>query len=452
MDQLTKFLADNPHIRHATRESPDFAELRSAFIIDEKTSPAIIIQPPSAEDVAALVSVVTRNGLPFTVRVGGHDMFGRSQIQDGVTIDLRALSWIEVDTKTQTARLGGGVITMDMLRELQQYHMTTPHAVTPTVGYVGWATYGGYGLLSATYGLGVDQILSAKVVDAEGILREADETMMLGIRGAGGFVGVIVEVTIKIYPSNQILAGAIFYQSDDLPETIRRYNTNYLQLKDTESIPQYLNLYQCISNGPTGQALVILMIWASSDMDEGQKWLSKVSSWAPVAMNTVAPTTVAAFNEVTAGLVPQTTYGSMYTADIHELTPEVLDVIGTHAPLQPNREVLFGAHELRADTPSSGTANTNTTFDTRIPHFLIEIIPMSSSQNTAGAAIEWGQRFYHALMSTDSANILASTYISLTPSERVDKNAIYGSRYETLKMIKGRYDPQNVFKHSLVQF
>jgi FAD/FMN-containing dehydrogenase len=73
-----------------------------------------------------------------------------------------------------------------------------------SVGYVGWATLGGYGPFSSSHGLGVDQILSAKLVNAKGELVEASEELLQAIRGAGGSFGVIVELTIKVYPLKEV--------------------------------------------------------------------------------------------------------------------------------------------------------------------------------------------------------------------------------------------------------
>lgn len=203
MDQLVPFLADKG-IHYATPQSPDYHDLCTGFIINATPSPAIIVRPRSAEDVAAVIPVLVEHNITFTIRTGGQDVFGRSQIQGGVTIDMREIAYIHVDKESQTARLGGGVIVMDMLKELQKYGMTTPHGACPSVGYVGWATHGGYGLLSATYGLGVDQIVGATMVGANGSIREADATMLTGLRGGGGSLGVIVEIRIKVYPLNKV--------------------------------------------------------------------------------------------------------------------------------------------------------------------------------------------------------------------------------------------------------
>jgi FAD/FMN-containing dehydrogenase len=164
----------------------------------------MIVRPRSAEDVASVVTVLKANELPFSVRVGGHDMFGRSQVHDAITLDLREIAYVDVNAETQTARIGGGVLAMEVVKELQRHGMVVPHPVTPGVGFVGWATHGGYGVLSAQYGFGVDQILQARLVDSQAVIRDADEDMLTAIRGGGGCLGIIVELTIKVYPLNQV--------------------------------------------------------------------------------------------------------------------------------------------------------------------------------------------------------------------------------------------------------
>lgn len=204
MDQLIHFLSENSHIRHATPESPDFVELREQFVIQETRSPGIIVRPHDIDDIASLIKVLTKNNLPFNVRGGGHDMFGRSVVQDGVSIDMRDISHVYVDEASHTARVGGGVINIDLHRELDKHKMTTAHAVTPTVGFTGWAIHGGYGLLSTKYGLGSDQILGARVVDGQGNIVDADETLLTAIRGGGGSVAIIYELLIKLYHSEKV--------------------------------------------------------------------------------------------------------------------------------------------------------------------------------------------------------------------------------------------------------
>jgi FAD/FMN-containing dehydrogenase len=226
MEQLNDFLSKNTHIHYANPQSPDYAELRPGFVLNVDEVPALIVRPRSAEDIARLLTVLTANNLPFSVRGGGHDMYGRSQIHGGITIDMREISHVEVDRENLTAQVGGGVIIMSLLKALDAHGVTTPHGITPTVGYTGWAIHGGYGLLSATCGMGADQILGAKVIDAKGRIIDADETMLTGIRGGGGGFGIIYELKIKVYAMDQVgfskdLGG---YEPDEHEGTSRSHH------------------------------------------------------------------------------------------------------------------------------------------------------------------------------------------------------------------------------------
>ncbi|KAJ5313094.1 hypothetical protein PENANT_c018G05250 [Penicillium antarcticum] len=448
MDELTNFLAQTPRIHYATPSSPDYDTLRPGYVLDHAKIPAMIVRPRSADDVAALVTVLKANGLPFSVRVGGHDMFGRSQVHEAITIDLREIAYVHVDPETHTARLGGGVLFMEVLKELKQHGMVVPHPVIPGVGFVGWATHGGYGLLSAQYGFGVDQILQARLVDSQAMIRDADEDMLTAIRGGGGSLGIIVELTIKVYPLAQVLAGVITYESSDISTTITRYNDAWRQQK--EGIPSSLSLFQCIGNTPTGKRFSVLFVWASTDIESGKIWLSKVSSWTPVAVSTVAPTDMMAFNEGAQRICHAHAYGLCLTLNLRQLTAEIVAVISKFAALKPSDpSTMFAIHELRACTPQPIRKNV---WDTRSPHFVVEILPTVLDADRLNEALEWAHNFYDEMMGTKSSNILPSTYLPLTEPKKVDMKTMYGNKYETLERIKQEYDPDNVFKHTLVQF
>lgn len=231
--------------------------------------------------------------------------------------------------------------------------------------------------------------------------------------------------------------------------SVRQFNKKYQQQK-AEGVPSALNLYQSVANGPEGKSLAALFVWASEDLEEGRAWLSKVCSWAPLATNTVATTVIADFAEYTAALLPKSTYGSIFAVNVNDLTSEILEIISNHTALQPSTPpILFGIHELRAEAPQSPAGSV---FNTRFPHFLIEIVPMTESVETLDGVLSWGQNFHAALMKTNPENINKVAYLPLTKSQDTDFEVVYGSQFETLKKLKENYDPLNVFKHSLVQF
>jgi FAD/FMN-containing dehydrogenase len=188
-------LEDVPWIETASAE---YESKRKTYNLDNTSSPSAIACPRHAQDVAALVRYAIESNLPITVRSGGHDIFGRSIVQSALCIDMRAIDFVEIAPDRKSAKIGGGILTGKLIEVLSKEGLATPFGSVPSVGYFGWASLGGYGALSGQWGLGVDQIIGAEVVDANGEVIQADEEMLKGIRGAGGNFGIVVGLQIKL--------------------------------------------------------------------------------------------------------------------------------------------------------------------------------------------------------------------------------------------------------------
>ena len=52
--------------------------------------------------------------------------------------------------------------------------------------------------------MGVDQIIGATIINCEGKIVKADEDMLQVIRGGGGTLGVIGEMTVKVYALDKV--------------------------------------------------------------------------------------------------------------------------------------------------------------------------------------------------------------------------------------------------------
>lgn len=204
MDALKSFQETHPDIKILYPDTPGYADARVIYSAKSKAVPLAIAKPQTAAEVAQLVSLAAANGIELVVRTGGNDMHARSMLPGALVLDMRALDSVVVDKATSTAVVGGGVLQGKVAEVLAGQGFITPTGTIPWVGYVGWATLGGYGPWAGTYGLGVDQIVAAKVVNSKGEIVDADDGMLSGIRGAGGNFGVILELTIKIYPFDKV--------------------------------------------------------------------------------------------------------------------------------------------------------------------------------------------------------------------------------------------------------
>lgn len=201
---LAAELTKKHNITTLTPSSPEWLDARAGYIIDNPAKPVGVARPTIAEEVSTIVKAAGSHGVKLSVRVGGHDVAARSIADGCLVVDLREIKSIKISEDKQMATIGGGVLIGDIIKTLTPHNLVTPFGYFPTIGYAGWAMMGGYGWLASRFGLGVDQILRARVVTARGDIIEADRELLKGIRGAGGNFGVIVELSIKIYPLEKV--------------------------------------------------------------------------------------------------------------------------------------------------------------------------------------------------------------------------------------------------------
>ena len=77
--------------------TPPYAEAIRLWNGAVDRRPAMVVQPASTAEVAAAVQYARANGLPISVRGGGHDWAGRSLVDKGLVIDLSRMTRVDVD-------------------------------------------------------------------------------------------------------------------------------------------------------------------------------------------------------------------------------------------------------------------------------------------------------------------------------------------------------------------
>lgn len=126
--------------------------------------------------------------------------------RDGLLIRTSLLKDRTLDNSTNIATLGAGVTFSEFYHDFRDYYTATSYY--PTDSVVGWLLNGGgYGPFGNNVGLGLDNIVWARVVSANGTkLIASDEgeqnaALMWALRGGGGNVfGVVTSIGIKVYP------------------------------------------------------------------------------------------------------------------------------------------------------------------------------------------------------------------------------------------------------------
>ncbi|KAK4151547.1 6-hydroxy-D-nicotine oxidase [Chaetomidium leptoderma] len=169
--------------------------------------PSLIVIPTTESDVAQTIRHANAHNLPFLATTGGHGTTTRLSTfprnDGGVLIYLRNLTKFELAPDGQTAVLGGGLLTGEVVRALWRAGKQTTTGICSCVSFVGPALGGGHGFLQGRFGLVADQVLGGRVVLGDGevvdLLDTDREDLFWGLRGAGHNFGVVSQLTVRVY-------------------------------------------------------------------------------------------------------------------------------------------------------------------------------------------------------------------------------------------------------------
>lgn len=177
--------------------------------------PAMIIYCAVESDVAIALQLSKSSKFPLAVRSGGHCTAGFSA-GSGVLIDVSALSDVCVHPESLTVTAGCGTKFGKLNACLEPYGLHVPGGECDDVCVGGYVQGGGYGFTSVTYGMNCDNVLSMRVMLANGGIVTATPTVNSDLwwamrGGTGGNFGVLLKVTYQLRPRGQVFGWAIIW-------------------------------------------------------------------------------------------------------------------------------------------------------------------------------------------------------------------------------------------------
>ncbi|XP_020207218.1 berberine bridge enzyme-like 21 [Cajanus cajan] len=170
--------------------------------------PLLIVTPFSEHQVQATVVCAKSIGLQLKIRSGGHDFEGASYVSQVpfAILDMFNFQNVNVDVQNEVAVIQAGASLGQVyyrIWEKSEVHAFAAGAC-PTIGVGGHLSGGGYGNIIRKYGLTIDHVVDAKIVDVRGRILDKEamgEDLFWAIRGGGGAsFGVILSYTVKLVP------------------------------------------------------------------------------------------------------------------------------------------------------------------------------------------------------------------------------------------------------------
>ncbi len=169
-----------------------------------QSRPKLMVEPKSAEDVAAVIRFARERGIPVTSRGSAHSQSNLAVSDGGILLHMPSLGRVlSVDPEALTADVEGGALWGDVVKHLHPMGLAPPvltNNLDVTVG--GTLSIAGIGVASFRHGTQGDQVAELDVVTGTGELatcspdRNAD-LFWAAIAGLGQ-VGIIVRARLKL--------------------------------------------------------------------------------------------------------------------------------------------------------------------------------------------------------------------------------------------------------------
>jgi FAD/FMN-containing dehydrogenase len=412
--------------------------------------PALIARPQSARDVAAAIRYASAEGLLVAVRAGGHSMPGHSVCDDGIVIDLRALSDVRVDPDARRATVGGGTLLGEVDRATQEHGLVLPAGVVSHTGAGGLTLGGGVGRLMRRYGLTIDSLRSAEVVTADGqILRASPDEradLFWALRGGGGNFGVVTEFEFGLHELSELLILATFHplaQARTVIERGRREMADPMA-RDELLWTSFLRRGNDVPWMPAelvGQHGIMSLVEWSGDPAEGRPVLARIREELRPAASDLSVVPFLFMQTVTDDLFAHglRTYIKAGFAD--DLLGGLIDALleraaSIRSPISQVELLALGGAIARVDSGA-------TAFGFRQARWLINIPATWRDAGDDEREIAWARATYAAV----KPFLSEGTYVNFMGDDEDDTTAdAYGQILERLRQVKAVYDPDNVFR------
>ena len=415
--------------------------------------PALVARCTGTVDVVQAVSFARQHGLLNSVRGGGHNIAGLAVCDGGLMIDMSLLRGVWVDPQGRTCRAQAGCTLGDVDRETQAHGLATVLGFVSPTGIAGLTVGGGFGYLTRQFGWTCDNVISMEVVTAEGrIVRAAadeNEDLFWALCGGSGNFGIVTSFEYRLFPVGpEILGGAIAWIGEDSQKVLEAYRDF------SAKAPRELTSVAVLRTAPPapwlpkevhGKPIVAIFVCHTGPIEEGEALLALLRAVGQPVADIVTRRPYTQMQSLLDATQPN---GRRYYWKSHYLPgvdSRAIDVAVKHARQfkSPHSAILFfqieGAlGELPVDHSPAGN---------RDAAYVMNIAGSWESPEDDEANIRWARDCFEDARPCSTGGVYINFLNADEGRDRIE--AAYGmSNLTRLAKLKGKYDPQGLFRHT----
>ena len=411
--------------------------------------PGLIVECGAEDDVAHAVRFAGDHGVLLSVYGAGHNLAGNAVSDGGVMISFRNMNGVQVDHAARTARVQPGATLGDLDAATQAHGLAVPTGINSTTGIAGLTLGGGFGWLSRKHGMSIDNLISARVVTADGNLVVASDSensdLFWAIRGGGGNFGVVTSFEFHAHPVGpEILSGLIVHPFADAGSVLRACRDFQ------ESAPDEVTVWTVMRKAPPlpflpeevhGTEVLVLAAMYAGDMSDGEAALAPLRGIGNPIADVIGPHLFVGWQQAFDPLLTPGVRNYWKTHDFLELSDEVIDLALEYVATlpDPQSEVFFAqVGGAQSRVPDDATA-----YQGRSAAYVMNVHGRWSDASQDETCIAWCRDLWNA-MAPHSTGEAYVNFMTEDDGGRVE--SAYGSSYARLVELKNRYDPGNLFR------
>ncbi|KAL8626231.1 hypothetical protein Q9189_008083 [Teloschistes chrysophthalmus] len=202
---------------------------------EQNLSPNCILSPQNTEDVSKAIKILSR-----------YNTAGSANIDNGVTIDMRSIKAVKVNSSGKTVSIGAGARWSDVYRVLDAIGLGAAGGRIADVGVGGLITGGGMSYFAPKYGFVCDQVENFQVVLASGEVVNANAVdnpdLWSALKGGSNNFGVVTRFDLRTFPQGKIWGGTIYNTIDTVPAQVKAFAT-FNNATDYDTNAAMINTY-----------------------------------------------------------------------------------------------------------------------------------------------------------------------------------------------------------------
>lgn len=403
--------------------------------------PAVVVRCGDVEEVVKAVQVGRDSGLPLAIRGGAHSAAGFSTCDGGVVIDLGRMKGIQVDPERRVATAGPGVLWRELDRETQRFDLATPGGIVSNTGIAGLTLGGGLGWLMGSHGLTADNLLGVELVTAEGQVIRVDsdshQDLFWALRGGGGNFGVVTRFDYQLHPHGPtVLGGLVVWPIAEGREVLEHYR------EYSAALPDEAEAFAAVLTVPEVGPAVAIITGYNGDPAEGAKVCAAAAAVGHPVANTIGPMThvdrQAMLDSGNAEHGPRRYWKSGYGDTLSDEMIRYLLEAGRSFPSIECSMLVMRIHGAATRIPGDETA-----FALRGEKWDLSLIAQWREAEQSARHLAWTRQWWGAVEPLTSGMAYINHLAGDDGRERARRS--FGDNYQRLAIIKGRYDPDNMW-------